>query len=127
MLSQFTDEQLREELKRRAKEKRVLQGRKETEYIYLKGVVVKIDNLACTWGGKVKHKPYSLWEYRLTGLECDEPRVVNWCFHEPKFKCALRKAESPKIGDKVVVKIFKPKVLMPSNVRTGRIVEVVKE
>lgn len=124
MLSQFTDEQLREELKRRANERKKLQGRKPTEYVYLKGIVEHIDRLTTN---SVKLKPYAHWEFKLGNFECDEQEVLRWTKIWNTFKCALTKEKLPIVGDKVIVKIRKPKVLMPSNVRMGKIVEVIKE
>ena len=49
MLSKFTDEDLRQELKRRAKLRRLNAVRKPTEYIYLKGIVERIDNIRWTY------------------------------------------------------------------------------
>ena len=56
-------------------------------------------------------------------MECNEPKALNWAFHND-FKCSLPKYKAPKIGDMVVVKIRKPKVFMPSNVRESKIIEI---
>ena len=127
MLSQFTDEQLRAELKRRANERRKLQGRKLTEYVYLKGIVEHIDNVRWHTTNGVKLKSYAHWEFKLGSFECDEQEVLRWAKIWNTFKCALTKEKSPIVGDKVIVKIRKPKVFMPSNVRMGKIVEVIKK
>lgn len=129
MLGLYTDEELREELKRRAKIKRANAVRKPIEYVYLKGIVYHIDNITYqgkNWKGEeyVKYKPYAHWGFMLEDMECDEPKVLNWGFHS-YFKCALPKHKAPKLGDKVVIKIRKPKMFMPSNVRQGKIIEIV--
>lgn len=124
MLSNFTDEQLRSELKRRANERRKTAGRKPTEYLNLTGIVYHIDNIKeYLANGGVRYKPFSQWKFRLADAECADPRVVNWAFHAD-FKCALSKADAPRVGDKVVVQIRKVKQLMPSNVRNGKIVKI---
>ena len=124
MLSKFTDEQLRSELKRRANERRKTAGRKPTEYLNLTGIVYHIDNIKeYLANGGVRYKPFSQWKFRLADAECADPRVVNWAFHA-NFKCALSKADAPRVGDKVVVQIRKVKQLMPSNVRGSKIVKV---
>lgn len=127
MLGIYTDEELRAELKRRAKAKRALQSRKPTEYIYLKGIVYHIDNIKYYTHTGERYKPFSQWRFRLADCECaDDPRVVNWAFH-CEFKCKnIKKADAPKAGDKVIVKIRKVKQLMPSNVRGSKIVEIIK-
>ena len=127
MLESYTDEELRAELKRRAKVRREAQGRKPTEYIYLKGIVYHIYNIKEYTEKGERYKPFSQWEFRLTDCECaDDPRVVNWAFHSD-FKCkGFKKANAPKVGDKVLIKIRKVKQLMPSNVRASKIVEIIK-
>ena len=129
MLGLYTDDELREELKRRAKLRRANAVRKPIEYIYLKGIVYHIDNInyqGKNWKGEeyIKYKPYAHWTFRLEDMECDEPKALNWAFHS-YFKCALPKYKAPKLGDKVIIKIRKPKMFMPSNVREGKIVEIV--
>lgn len=128
MLGIYTDEELRAELKRRAKARREAQGRKPTEYLYLKGIVYHIDNIKQYTKTGERYKPFSQWKFRLTDCECaDDPRVVNWAFH-CDFKCKnIKKADAPKVGDKVIVKIRKVKQLMPSNVRGSKIVEVIND
>lgn len=122
MLENYTDDELRNELKRRAKEKRKLSSRKPTEYIYLKGIVYHIDNVKIYRPNCVRYKPFSQWTFRLTDLECaDNPKVVNWAFYT-YFKCSRTKGNAPKVGDNVIVKIRKTKVLMPSNVRSSKII-----
>lgn len=124
MLSNFTDEQLRSELKRRANERRKNAVRKPTEYLNLTGIVYHIDNIKeYRANGDVRYKPFSQWKFRLADTECADQRVVNWAFHAD-FKCALSKANAPRLGDKVVVQIRKVKQLMPSNVRSSKIVKV---
>ena len=125
MLGIYTDDELRAELKRRAKARRETIGRKPIEYLYLKGIVYHIDNIAYTSMSGDHYKPYAKWRFRLTDMECEEPRVVNWAFHN-NFKCKLTKANAPKVGDKVIIKIRKVKQFMPSNVRNAKIVEVIK-
>lgn len=124
MLSNFTDEQLRSELKRRANERRKNAVRKPTEYLNLIGIVYHIDNIK--WhraNGDVRYKPFSQWKFRLADMECADVKVVNWAFYA-NFKCALSKANAPKLGDKVVVQIRKVKHLMPSNVWNGKIIKI---
>jgi hypothetical protein len=130
MLGIYTDDELRAELKRRAKLRRANAVRKPTEYIYLKGIVYHIDNInyqGKNWKGEeyIKYKPYAQWQFMLADMECDEPKVTNWAFHT-RFKCSLPKSKAPKVGDKVIIKIRKVKQLMPSNVRGSKIVEVIK-
>ena len=124
MLGLYTDEELREELKRRAKMKRINAIRKPTEYIYLKGIVYHIDNICYQYNGKIKYKPYTQWKFRLEDMECEEPKALNWAFHS-YFKCSLPKYKAPKLGDKVVIKIRKPKIFTPSDVRNGKIIEII--
>lgn len=127
MLSNYTDDELREELKRRAKERRKALANKPTEYIYLKGIVKQIDNIACHYHNGVKYKAYTWWKFKVLDFECDEPRVINWCFHWNEFKCALPKHKAPKVGDKVLIKIRKTKNLSPYNVKNSKIIEVINQ
>lgn len=125
MLELYTDDELREELKRRAKMRRANAVRKPTEYIYLKGIVYHIDNISYQDKNYIKYKPYAHWKFRLEDMECNEPKALNWAFHT-YFKCSLPKYKAPKVGDKVVIKIRKPKVFMPSNVRDSKIIEIIE-
>lgn len=124
MLGIYTDDELREELKRRAKMRRANAVRKPTEYIYLKGIVYHIDNIFYQDKNYIKYKPYADWKFRLEDMECEEPKALNWAFHT-YFKCSLPKYKAPKLGDKVVIKIRKPKIFMPSNVRNGKIIDII--
>ena len=126
MLELYTDDELREELKRRAKMRRANAVRKPTEYIYLKGIVYHIDNISYQDKNYIKYKPYAHWKFRLEDMECNEPKALNWAFHT-YFKCSLPKYKAPKVGDKVVIKIRKPKVFMPSNVRDSKIIEIIEK
>jgi hypothetical protein len=124
MLSNFSDAELRAELKRRAILKRT-ENRKPTEYISLTGVVSKINNIERQYRGMVKYKPYGRWTYQVSNLECDDVRVLNWCFHILDFKCALTKAKSPQVGDKVCIRIRKIKNLSAFSVRNSKIVQII--
>ena len=126
MLELYTDDELREELKRRAKMRRANAVRKPTEYIYLKGIVYHIDNISYQDKNYIRYKPYAHWKFRLEDMECNEPKALNWAFHT-YFKCSLPKYKAPKVGDKVVIKIRKPKVFMPSNVRDSKIIEIIEK
>ena len=129
MLGLYTDEELREELKRRAKIKRANAVRNTAKYAYLKGIVYHIDNICYSgrnWKGEefIKYKPYSHWTFRLEDMECENKEVLQWA-RQIYFKCSLPKYKAPKLGDKVVIKVRVPKILMPSNVRNSKIVEIV--
>lgn len=125
MLSNFTDEELRQELKRRAKLRRLNAVRKPTEYIYLKGTVERIDNIRWTYrDGSKKYYPFCQWRFRIKDFECDEQRVIDWTKYYNDYKCAMLKSKSPKIGDKVIIKIRKTKVLTPYSLRCSKIIDV---
>lgn len=93
-LKDFTTEELREELKRRAKEARINAGRKKPEYIEIVGVVTKITN---------NRKSFMYGQYSLDikddrVRDCD--KYTTYTLKAGKFK----KDNYPQVGDIVLIK-----------------------
>lgn len=93
-LKDFTTEELREELKRRAKEARINAGRKKPEYIEIIGVVTKITN---------NRKSFMYGQYTLEikddrVRDCD--KYTTYTLKTGKFK----KDNYPQVGDTVLIK-----------------------
>ena len=93
-LKNFTTEELREELKRRAKEARLNAGRKKSEYIEIIGVVTKITN---------NRKSFMYGQYSLDikdnrVKDCD--KYTTYTLKTGKFK----KDNYPQVGDTVLIK-----------------------
>lgn len=93
-LKDFTTEELREELKRRAKEARVNAGRKKPEYIAIVGVVTKITN---------NRKSFMYGQYSVNTKDNridDRDKIATYTLKAGKFK----KDNYPQVGDVVLIK-----------------------
>lgn len=109
-LNQYTDEQLKEELKRRAMERKKNAVR-NIQYIEFEATVSEVKNLRCEIG-KVKYIPFQLWKYRLTDCTLD---IAN---NDPSQEYymrdrAFKRDEAPKVGDRVKLKYIQAKKAHP--------------
>lgn len=92
-LKDYTTEELREELKRRAKEARQNAIREKPKYIEVEGIVTNIDNI---------YKSFIWAEYTV---KIEDERVQE-CYRTYKYYIKqgnFRKHNVPKIGDTVIV------------------------
>lgn len=123
MLSKYSDKELRDELKRRAKEHRT-SNRKPTEYFNIIGVVGDIDNVLFKYRNKTRYMPYSKWGFKINNIESEVELPFNLNGH--CFRCALNKSDAPRIGDKVTIRCRKTKKLSAYNICNSKIVSIIK-
>ena len=115
-LKDFTTEELREELKRRAKEARINAGRKKPEYIEITGVVTKITN---------NRKSFMYGQYSLDIKDDrvdNRDKIATYTLKAGKFK----KDNYPQIGDTVLIKQRLTKVVNIFVARYAKIDSIIK-
>jgi hypothetical protein len=104
-LLKYTDDQLREELKRRAIERRKNTPR-ELIYKEFEATIVEIYNVKCKFNGHTSYKPFDQWSFKVRDIVSDFPRV-----HRTEvYKLArgiFKKGDAPKVGDRVKLRYRK--------------------
>lgn len=113
-LEQYTDKQLRDELKRRADIKNA------DRYTKFTGKVIGIKNQRFTYkSGGVKYLPYQFWEFVVETDFFDMIGVHACCFQVAITK--LPKRDTPCIGDTVLLSYRNG-----MSVKSAKIVEIVE-
>ena len=107
-LKDYTDDQLREELKRRAIERRKSTPR-EIVYKEFEATVAKLDNIKCErWDGSIAYKPFQFWRYRLT--DCTSDLANQHLLNDYYLKHNVFKRDNaPKVGDRVKLRYRRTK------------------
>lgn len=127
-LKDYTDDELREELKRRAIERRKNTPR-ETIYIEFEATIKKVDNIYCTnfYGkGQHKYKVFSLWRYILEDWTLDrEHNTIESRGFELKPN-TFKKNEAPQVGDRVKLRYRRTKGYECFDIWKAKIVEIIK-
>ena len=119
ILSKYTDDDLRNELKRRAKERRKLKGNKyEIIYKSFEGTIKKIN----------KSRIFREWEFILTDIDSELLLKSYPYVNDFKLKQGLfTKSNHPNIGDRVKVMYRRTKSKSEFeifDIRKGKIVEI---
>lgn len=124
-LQNYTDDQLREELKRRAIERRKNTPR-EIVYKEFEATVYKVYNLKDTYNGRERFLPFSQWDYRVTDIVCDYKGVV--ISDVFRLACGVfTKSNAPKVGDRVKLRYRKTKRGYEGfDMDKARIVEIIR-
>lgn len=115
-LAEFTTEELREELKRRAKEARINARKKKPEYIEIIGVVTRITNNRKSF----MHNQYTLDIKDNRVRNCD--KLTTYTLKTGKFK----KDNYPQVGDTVILKQRLTKAINFFIARYAKIDSIVK-
>lgn len=105
-LSVYTDEELREELKRRVIERRKNTPR-EIKYVEFEATIKYVENTQAD-RGKVRYKPLSFWKYQVTDCSID---IAN------KYECneyymkqgVFKWDNTPQVGDRVKLRYRRTK------------------
>lgn len=126
-LQDYTEEELRDELKRRAIERRKNAPR-ETKYIEFEATIRAIDN---TFGykrnGGIRYKPFVLWKYKIKdcSLELAEKnKHIDEFYLKPG---CLKRDNAPQIGNRVKLRYRKTKSCSEvHNLRKAKIIEIIK-
>lgn len=124
-LDKYTDDELRDELKRRAIERRKNTPR-EIIYKEFEATVYKVYNIKDTYNGRERFLPFSQWDYRVTDIVCDYKGVVI----PDVFRLAcgvFTKSNAPKVGDRVKLRYrIHKKTFEGFDMAKARIVEIIK-
>ena len=125
-LQDFTDEELREELKRRAQERK--NQKHEITYVEFEATIDKVDNLSgYKCGGEAKYAPFVFWKYRLKDCSLELANSYPWNDYYNKQGC-FKRDNAPQLGDRVKLRYRKTKC--SSDVfclAKAKIVEIIKK
>jgi hypothetical protein len=122
MLSNYTDEQLREELKRRTKERRKNIGHKPI-YVEFEATIDKVENVRWKYkDGSVKYLPFCKWEYHIK--DTTNEKANQYLYHSFKLKSGLfKKSNAPQVGDRVKLCYRKTKGIEIFQIINAKIIE----
>jgi hypothetical protein len=124
-LKNFSDEELRQELKRRAEIRRKNQ-RREIRYIEFDAVIKSIDNIqSYSPNGSVKYKPFVFWKYKLDNCSYNFAQVNNYLNEYYMKQGCFKRDTAPKIGDKVKLRYRRIKGPEVFDLKKAKIVEIV--
>ena len=125
-LKDYTDEQLREELKRRARERRANTPR-EIVYKEFEATVALLDNVIFEkLDGSMKYRPFQFWRYRLTDCTSDLANQHLWNDYYLKHN-VFKLDNAPKVGDRVKLRYRKTKKGHEVfDLNKAKIVEIIK-
>ena len=126
-LKDYTDDELREELKRRVIERR--KTPRETIYVEFEATIKEVDNIHIkNWNGfgNHKYKAFPFWRYKLEDWTLDrEHQTIKGKGFELKPNTFKRK-EALQVGDRVKVRYRRTKGHECFNILNAKIVEIVK-
>ena len=124
-LKDYTDDQLREELKRRAIERRKNTPR-EIVYKEFEATIVQIYNVKQKYNGHTSYLPFEQWSYRVNDITSDFARVR----YKDSYKLArgiFKKDNAPQVGDRVKLRYRRCKTSYEGfDMDKARIVEIIK-
>lgn len=120
----YSDEELREELKRRARERRANTPR-EIVYKEFEATIVQIYNVKQKYNGHTSYLPFEQWSYRVNEITSDLARM----YPKEVYKLArgvFKKDNAPQVGDRVKLRYRRTKKGYEGfDMDKARIVEVV--
>jgi hypothetical protein len=126
-LSIYTDDELREELKRRAAERRANTPR-EIKYVEFEATIKKVDNLlgAIHPLATRKYKPFVFWKYQIQDCSIDIANQYEWKEYYMK-QGVFKRDNAPQIGDRVKLKYRRTKKQAEVfDLSKAKIIEIVK-
>ena len=126
-LQDYTDEELRKELRRRVQEKRKSQ-KHEIVYVEFKATIDKVDNtLSYTANGAIKHKPFMFWKYEVKDCSYEFAKINNHvnCFYL-KQGC-FKRSNAPQIGDRVKLRYRRTKNNEIFDLAKAKIIEIIND
>lgn len=125
MLSKFTDEQLRQELKRRSAKRRKNQ-KHEIKYIEFDAIIKSIDNIhSYSPNGNSKYKPFVFWKYKVDNCSYEFARINNHINEFYMKQGCFKRDNAPQIGDKVKLRYRRTKGAEIFDLCKAKIVEII--
>ena len=125
-LKDYTDEELKSELKRRARANNKT-GPREVIYIEFEATVKSIDNIDNTrCSDKVKYKPLTIWRYRVENWTTP----IDITYHSQFYlkHGVFNKGTAPKVGDRVKLTYRRTKVNSErSDISNAKIIEIINQ
>jgi hypothetical protein len=103
----YSDDELREELKRRARERRANTPR-EIVYKEFEATIVQIYNVKQKYNGHTSYLPFEQWSYRVVDVMSDLVRM----HYKDVYKLArgvFKKDNAPQVGDRVKLRYRRTK------------------
>lgn len=123
-LQNYTDEQLREELKRRAIERRKNTPR-EIVYKEFEATICEVLNVKQKYNGHTSYLPFEQWSYRVDVIVSDFPSINRSKVYK-LYRGVFRKDNAPKVGDSVKLRYRRRKCAYEGfDMDNARIVEIV--
>ena len=123
-LDQYTDDELRDELKRRAKERSANTPR-EIIYMEFDATICEVLNVKQKYNGYTSYLPFEQWSFKVDDITSDLARL----HYKDVFKLArgvFKKSDAPKVGDRVKLRYRRRKNGFEFfDIDKARIVEVV--
>lgn len=122
----FTDEELREELRRRAVERRKNTPR-EIVYVEFEGTITHVDNIKERHiDGTVRYKPFVFWRYRISDCtsELANHRITDFYYLQ---QGAFKRSTTPNLGDRVKLRYRRTKRQYEVfDLSKAKIIEIIK-
>ena len=106
-LQKYTDDQLREELKRRARERRANTPR-EIIYKEFEATICEVLNVKQKYNGHTSYLPFKQWSFKVDDVTSDLARM----HYKDVYKLArgvFYKNNAPRVGDRVKLRYRKRK------------------
>lgn len=126
-LSEYTDDELRVELKRRAQERKKNQ-KHEIVYVEFDATIIGIDNTqGYKANGDTKYMPFVFWKYKVNNRSYEFAERNN---HIDEFylkQGCFNRYNAPHIGDKVRLRYRRTKGSEISDLRKAKIIQILKE
>ena len=124
-LQNYTDEQLQEELKRRAIERRKNTPR-EIVYKEFEATIVQIYNVKQKYNGHTYYFPFEQWSYKVDGIVSDFPSINRSKIYK-LARGVFKKDNAPQVGDRVKLRYRRTKRGYEGfDMDKARIVEIIK-
>lgn len=121
----YSDEELREELKRRAIERRKNTPR-EIVYKEFEATIIAIFNEKMKYNGHTSYLPFDQWSYRVNDVTSDFVKM----YYKDVYKLArgiFKKDNAPQVGDRVKLRYRRTKRNYEGfDMDKARIIEIIK-
>lgn len=104
-LKDYTDDELRNELKRRLSERKK-NNTPIIQYVEFEATIDRVDNIHFEYMGKTKYKPFIFWKYTIKDWTTDV-NIVKTEFYAKEG--VFKRNNAPKVGDRVRLRYRKRK------------------
>lgn len=124
-LYEYTDDELRAELKRRAIEKRKNTPR-DIKYVEFEATIKYVNNIKNTWRNQVWYNQFSTWTFSLK--DCTSELANKYPWKDYKLGKGFNKSNYPKVGDVVKLRYRRTKKEHEVwDLSKAKIVEIIKK